>query len=58
MAVVKCAIELGIPDAIHNHGSRMTFSELTTTLRCKSGEAGFSVHQIHCKTHPCSAIRH
>ncbi|KAE8672022.1 heterodimeric geranylgeranyl pyrophosphate synthase small subunit [Hibiscus syriacus] len=35
MAVVKCAIELGIADAIENHGSPMTLSQLTTTLGCE-----------------------
>ncbi|KAE8654351.1 heterodimeric geranylgeranyl pyrophosphate synthase small subunit [Hibiscus syriacus] len=35
MAVVKCAIELGIADVIENHGSPMPLSELTTTLRCE-----------------------
>lgn len=34
MAVVKCAIELGIPDAIENHGGPMTLSELSSTLNC------------------------
>ncbi|XP_050278247.1 probable O-methyltransferase 3 [Quercus robur] len=29
---VKCAIELGIPDIIHNHGKPMTLSELITAL--------------------------
>ncbi|XWS40241.1 hypothetical protein CRYUN_Cryun18bG0123400 [Craigia yunnanensis] len=36
MAVAKCAIELGIGDAIENHGSpMMTLSELSTTLGCE-----------------------
>ncbi|XWS55134.1 hypothetical protein CRYUN_Cryun10bG0148800 [Craigia yunnanensis] len=35
MAVVKCAIELGIADAIENHGSPMTLSELSTALVCE-----------------------
>ncbi|KAK4575516.1 hypothetical protein RGQ29_026466 [Quercus rubra] len=29
---LKCAIELGIPDIIHNHGKPMTLSELITAL--------------------------
>ncbi|KAK4562097.1 hypothetical protein RGQ29_004816 [Quercus rubra] len=33
-AVVRCAIELGIPDAIESHGSPMTLSELSSTLGC------------------------
>ncbi|KAB1997671.1 hypothetical protein ES319_D12G039300v1 [Gossypium barbadense] len=35
IAVVKCAIELGIADAIDKHGSPMTLSQLTTTLKCQ-----------------------
>ncbi|KAB1997673.1 hypothetical protein ES319_D12G039400v1 [Gossypium barbadense] len=35
IAVVKCAIELGIADAIDKHGSPMTLSQLTTTLKCE-----------------------
>ncbi|KAK9944250.1 hypothetical protein M0R45_009825 [Rubus argutus] len=34
IAVVKCAIELGIADAIENHGSPMTLLELSSTLKC------------------------
>ncbi|KAH0978072.1 hypothetical protein GBA52_027791 [Prunus armeniaca] len=34
MAVVKCAIELGIADAIESHGSPMTLLELSSALRC------------------------
>nr|XP_023888735.1 acetylserotonin O-methyltransferase-like [Quercus suber] len=34
MAVVRCAIELGIPDTIESHGSPMTLSELSSTLGC------------------------
>ena len=33
-AVVKCAIELGIADAIESHGSPMTLSEISSTLGC------------------------
>ncbi|XVF67990.1 hypothetical protein PTKIN_Ptkin10aG0166400 [Pterospermum kingtungense] len=35
MAVVNCAIELGIADAIENYGSPMTLSELSTALECE-----------------------
>nr|QBY35563.1 16-hydroxyvincadifformine 16-O-methyltransferase [Vinca minor] len=31
-ATIKCAIELGIPDAIDNHGKAMTLAELTNSL--------------------------
>ncbi|KAJ1397195.1 Winged helix-like DNA-binding domain superfamily [Sesbania bispinosa] len=34
MAAVKCAIELGIPEAIEKHGSPMTLLELSSTLGC------------------------
>jgi hypothetical protein len=34
MAVVKCAIELGIADVIESHGSPMTLSELSSALAC------------------------
>ncbi|KAM4089491.1 hypothetical protein ACB094_07G156300 [Castanea mollissima] len=34
MAVVKCAIDLGIADAIESHGSPITFSDLSSTLGC------------------------
>ncbi|KAG4205816.1 hypothetical protein ERO13_A04G132200v2 [Gossypium hirsutum] len=35
IAVVKCAIELGIADVIENYGSPMPLSELATALRCE-----------------------
>ncbi|KAL6270893.1 hypothetical protein ACE6H2_027804 [Prunus campanulata] len=34
IAVVKCAIELGIADAIESHGSPMTLLELSSALKC------------------------
>ncbi|KAK7317169.1 hypothetical protein RJT34_01165 [Clitoria ternatea] len=33
-AVVKCAIELGIAEAIENHENPMTLSEMSSTLKC------------------------
>ncbi|KAK7252464.1 hypothetical protein RIF29_36416 [Crotalaria pallida] len=33
-AVVKCAIELGIAEAIESHGGPMTLSQLSSTLKC------------------------
>ena len=36
MAVVKCAIDLGIVDAIERHGSPITLSDLSSTLGCAS----------------------
>ncbi|KAB2088108.1 hypothetical protein ES319_A04G152100v1 [Gossypium barbadense] len=35
IAVVKCAVELGISDVIENYGSPMPLSELATTLQCE-----------------------
>ena len=34
MAVVKCAIDLGIADAIERHGRPITLSDLSSTLGC------------------------
>lgn len=34
ISVVKCAVELGIADAIESHGSPMTLSELSSALAC------------------------
>ncbi|XP_071721553.1 acetylserotonin O-methyltransferase-like [Rutidosis leptorrhynchoides] len=34
MAVVKCAIELGIPDILENHETPMTLTELASKLGC------------------------
>ncbi|XP_020220144.1 acetylserotonin O-methyltransferase [Cajanus cajan] len=36
LAVVKCAIELGIAEAIEKHASPMTLEELSSTLACDS----------------------
>ncbi|KAI4353026.1 hypothetical protein L6164_002004 [Bauhinia variegata] len=36
MAVVRCAIDLKIADAIESHGSPMTLSQLSSTLDCDS----------------------
>ncbi|KAK8508211.1 hypothetical protein V6N13_055659 [Hibiscus sabdariffa] len=56
MAVVKCAIELGIADAIDNHAGPMTLSELTTTLKCESSRLSrimrFLVHHQIFKEEP------
>ncbi|XVE49990.1 hypothetical protein DITRI_Ditri01bG0126300 [Diplodiscus trichospermus] len=37
---LKCVIDLGIPDIIHNHGKPMTISELVATLPINSAKAG------------------
>ena len=34
LAVIKCAIELGIAEAIEKHGSPMTLSEISSSLGC------------------------
>ena len=58
MAVVKCAIELGIADAIENHGSPMTLSELSTALVCEPSRLyrimRFLVHYQIFKEEPIS----
>lgn len=36
---LKCAIELGIPDAIHKHGKAMTFDELASSLSVHPNKA-------------------
>ncbi|XVE48795.1 hypothetical protein DITRI_Ditri01bG0031400 [Diplodiscus trichospermus] len=58
MAVVKCAIELGIADAIESHGSPMTLTELTTALGCESSRLyrimRFLVHYQIFKEEPIS----
>ncbi|GMJ00983.1 N-acetylserotonin O-methyltransferase [Hibiscus trionum] len=58
MAVVKCAIELGVADAINNHGSPMTLSQLTTALRCEPSRLyrimRFLVHYNIFKEEPVS----
>ncbi|XP_022749211.1 3'-hydroxy-N-methyl-(S)-coclaurine 4'-O-methyltransferase-like [Durio zibethinus] len=58
MAVVKCAIELGIADAIENHGSPMTLSQLSTALGCEPSRLfrimRFLVHYQIFKEEPIS----
>ncbi|OWM64340.1 trans-resveratrol di-O-methyltransferase-like [Punica granatum] len=36
---LKCAIELGIPDAIHSHGGPMTFNQLVEAIPVRPGKA-------------------
>nr|AXK92565.1 rankinidine/humantenine-11-O-methyltransferase [Gelsemium sempervirens] len=40
-ASIKCAVQLGIPDVIHEHGKPMTLSELTAALAIKPSKARF-----------------
>ncbi|PIN00308.1 Hydroxyindole-O-methyltransferase [Handroanthus impetiginosus] len=42
MGVVKCAIELGLPDAMENHDGPMTLSQLSAAVGCPTG----SLHRI------------
>ncbi|KAI3470286.1 hypothetical protein Pfo_026949 [Paulownia fortunei] len=42
MRVVKCAIELGLPDALESHGRPMALSELSTAVGCPE----ISLHRI------------
>ncbi|KAL4572788.1 hypothetical protein LXL04_019573 [Taraxacum kok-saghyz] len=42
MAVIKCAIELGIPDILQKHENPMTLAELASEIGCSSS----SLHRI------------
>ncbi|KAL8261309.1 hypothetical protein R6Q59_025358 [Mikania micrantha] len=42
MAVVKCAIELGIPDILENHKTPMSLAKLASEIRCPQP----SLHRI------------
>ncbi|KAH1040467.1 hypothetical protein J1N35_042210 [Gossypium stocksii] len=56
LAVVKCAIELGIADVIENYGNPMPLSELATALRCEPSRLHrimrFMVHDRIFKQEP------
>ncbi|KAG4153179.1 hypothetical protein ERO13_D04G169000v2 [Gossypium hirsutum] len=56
IAVVKCAIELGIANVIENYGSPMSLSELATALRCEPSRLyrimRFMVHDRIFKQEP------
>ncbi|XVF67991.1 hypothetical protein PTKIN_Ptkin10aG0166500 [Pterospermum kingtungense] len=58
IAAVKCAIELGVADAIENHGCPMTVSELSTALGCEPSRLyrvmRFLVHYQVFKEEPIS----
>ncbi|KAL3580841.1 hypothetical protein D5086_018676 [Populus alba] len=58
MAVVKCAIELGIADAIENNEGPMTLSELSSSLGCAPSSLyrimRFLVHHSIFKEKPSS----
>lgn len=38
-ASLKCAVQLGIPDAIHRHGKPMTLDQLVAALSIKQAKA-------------------
>ncbi|KAM0941779.1 putative trans-resveratrol di-O-methyltransferase [Dioscorea sansibarensis] len=38
---LRCAVELGVPDAIHNHGGPMTLAELVQALPISTSRAPF-----------------
>ncbi|XP_031393000.1 trans-resveratrol di-O-methyltransferase-like isoform X2 [Punica granatum] len=42
---LKCAVELGIPDVIHNHGRPMTLPDLVSALGIPQARAGF-LHRL------------
>ena len=42
---LKCALQLGIPEIIHNHGKPITLPELISALQIHSTKAGF-VHRL------------
>ncbi|KAL8479457.1 hypothetical protein ACS0TY_026375 [Phlomoides rotata] len=48
MRVIKCVVELGLPDVLESHGSPMTLSELSSAVGCPEG----GLHRIlRCLTH-------
>ncbi|KAF3451416.1 hypothetical protein FNV43_RR07511 [Rhamnella rubrinervis] len=44
---LKCAVELGIPDIIHNHGQPITLSDLVPALEIHPSKTS-SVHRLMC----------
>ncbi|GMN43654.1 hypothetical protein TIFTF001_012845 [Ficus carica] len=42
---LKCAVQLGIPDIINNHGQPITLSELISALDIHPTKAGF-IHRL------------
>ncbi|KAI4333900.1 hypothetical protein L6164_018654 [Bauhinia variegata] len=38
---LRCAVDLGIPDIIHNHGQPMPFSQLTSSLPIHPSKSGY-----------------
>ncbi|KAJ6744914.1 O-METHYLTRANSFERASE [Salix purpurea] len=48
---LKCAVELGIPDIIHNHGKPMTLSELVAVLPIHPTKAPFVYRLMRILVH-------
>ncbi|KAF9661711.1 hypothetical protein SADUNF_Sadunf19G0097000 [Salix dunnii] len=48
---LKCAVELGIPDLIHNHGKPMTLSELVDVLPIHPSKAPFVYRLMRILVH-------
>ncbi|PKI37933.1 hypothetical protein CRG98_041676 [Punica granatum] len=48
---LKCALQLGIPDIIHNHGGPMTIGELVSALSVHSGKAHCIFHLMRILVH-------
>ncbi|KAI5647953.1 hypothetical protein M9H77_33958 [Catharanthus roseus] len=48
---IKCAIDLNIPDIIHNHGNPITLSELTQSLKINSSKAPYVYRLMRILTH-------
>lgn len=48
---LKCAVELGIPDIIHNHGRPMTLPNLVSALAIPQSRAGFLRRLMRMLTH-------
>ncbi|GLT56313.1 hypothetical protein SLA2020_293610 [Shorea laevis] len=44
---LKCAVDLGIPDIIHNHGYPMTISELIVALQINAKKAPY-IQRLMC----------
>ncbi|KAK8514069.1 hypothetical protein V6N12_008786 [Hibiscus sabdariffa] len=48
---LKCAVQLGIPDAIHNHGQPITLSELVSALGADPTKASFTYRLMRVLVH-------
>ncbi|KAI5647956.1 hypothetical protein M9H77_33961 [Catharanthus roseus] len=48
---LKCAIDLNIPDIIHDHGNPITLSELTQSLKINSSKVPYMYRLMRILTH-------